>query len=611
MANVAKPLFRGDRSPLGVQNVRRWRASLGYRRAVRISAWSWLVSLVLLSCGPSGRDDGPKDGNPGGDSGDGGAMGSCSSDLHQVLDENGNVITTCPPEQGCAGGVCVPACQAAAASQGSVGCEFVVATPSFYTGLKPPCFALFLANNWPLESTVTITRAGQSIAATTIGRVPNGTPNVASWAAVPASGIASSDVGVFFLSSDPASTHPLGGTLACPITPGISTTNGSAVYTGSTNATGIGDAFRITTSMPVSAYDILPYGGANSYLPSAQLLLPTSAWGTEYVTAGPGRSSGPGWGQLIAATDNTQVQIVPVTALPAGTNVVAAPAGTTTSYTLQAGQYIQWQDSADMAGSLITSNNPVSFVGGTGYLCQSSATSSGGGCDSNHQLVPPVSALGYQYAVAPYATRRADLAEESIVYRIVGTADGTTLQYSPAIAGAPATIDQGQVVEFQSTGPFTVTSQDDEHPFYVGQYMSGCSVTSGSRPGGGCLGDEEFVNLIPPAQWLSSYVFFTDPSYTTTNLVVTRKKGPNGFGEVTIDCLGAITGWKPVGGTEYETTNVDLQRGSPVGTCTNGRHTATSDGAFTITVWGLSEYASYAYPAGGNVGKINDVIIIL
>src|SRR5262249_6964236 len=157
---------------------------------------------------------------------------------------------------------------------------------------------------------------------------------------------------------------------------------------------------------------------------------------------------------------------------------------------------------------------------------------------------------------------------------------------SPAVPGAPATIGLGQVVEFAAVGPFKVVSQDDMHPFYVGQYMSGCEVTSGSRPGSVidpisgmlCLGDEEFVNILPPAQWLTSYVFFTDPTYTTTNLVITRKAGAGGaFQDVTVDCLGAISGWKPVGTTgEYQTTNVDLQRVNPVGTCTNGRHTASS-----------------------------------
>jgi hypothetical protein len=293
--------------------------------------------------------------------------------------------------------------------------------------------------------------------------------------------------------------------------------------------------------------------------------------------------------------------------------VVAAPAGTTTTYTLNAGQYIQWQDSTDMAGSVITSNHPVAYTGGTGYMCRSSATSAGGGCDSGHQMIPPVSALGFEYVAPPYATRMASLAPESIFYRVVGTVAGTTLTYTPAITGAPTTLGVGQVVDFQTTDAFVITSQDAMHPFYVGQYMSGCEVTGGSRPGStGCLGDEEFVNILPPAQWLSSYVFFTDPTYTTTNLVVVREANSSGqFADVMVDCLGTLTGWQPAGdGSRYEITNADIERTTPVGSCVNGRHTASSAGAFNIMVWGLATAASYAYPAGGNVGKINPVVVI-
>ncbi|MEO8548947.1 MAG: IgGFc-binding protein [Kofleriaceae bacterium] len=567
-----------------------------------------LISVV--ACGPARRGDdfGDDDGGSGSNHGSN-AGTSCSSDLHDVLDDNGNIVATCPPEQGCADGQCVDACAAAAASQGSVGCDFTVATPSFYATIAPPCFAVFIANNWPKDAAVTISRGGQTYDATTFGRVPNGSPTATTWPAVPASGVATASVGVLFLSSDPSSVN--GGPLACPVTPAVSQAGGTAVWTNSATATGMGVAWHITTSFPVSAYDILPYGGAISYLPSAELVLPTSAWGTNYVTAGPIPSSGPAWGQLLASTDATTVQITPKAALPAGTGVVGAPANVTTSYSLNAGQYIQWQNSGDMAGSVIQSDHPVSFTGGTGYLCLTSATSTGGGCDSGHQMIPPVSALGSEYVAPPYATRRSDLAEESIKYRIVGAADGTSLVYSPPVAAGPATINVGQVLEFEATGPFTITSQDAMHPFYVGQYMSGCFVTSGSRPPGGCLGDEEYVNILPPAQWLSSYVFFTDPTYTTTNLVVVRKNNGNGFQDVTIDCLGVIGNWKPIGTAgQYEITNVDLQRGTPVGTCTNGLHTAGSGGPFNIMVWGLSDAASYAYPAGGNVGKINPVVVI-
>jgi hypothetical protein len=582
------------------------------------------IAIVMLSaCGP-----GPRNGPGDDDDDDDGGMGSnvmgvaCSSDLHNVLDGNGNVIETCPDDQGCADGACVPACQAAAASQGTVGCDFLVGTPSFDTGLKSPCFAVFLANNWPLDSVVTIDRGGTSYDPTMFGRVPNGVGSGAAWPAIPATGIASENVGVLFLSSDPAADNDIPELgdfpMVCPVTPAVATTDGAAIWTGSTAATGIGTGFHITTSVPVSAYDIMPYGGADSFLPSAELLLPTTAWGSNYVTAGPKPTSGPGWGQVIASTDNTTIQVTPVDALPSGTGVAAAPASSTTTYTLNSGQFIQWQDAGDMAGSVISSNNPVEYTGGTAYLCLSSTTSTGGGCDSGHQTIPPVSALASEYVAMPYATRRLDMQPESILYRIVGTVAGTTLTFSPAVAGAPTTLGVGQVAEFQTTSSFIVTSQDAMHPFYVAQYMTGCEVTSGSRTGdaglGGefCLGDEEYVNIVPPAQWLASYVFFTDPTYSTTNLVITRAADATGtFHDVTVDCLGTISGWENVNdGTKYQTTNVDLQRLTPVGTCVNGRHTATSAGAFNIMVWGLDTFSSYAYPAGGNVGKINSVVVI-
>jgi hypothetical protein len=156
-----------------------------------------------------------------------------------------------------------------------------------------------------------------------------------------------------------------------------------------------------------------------------------------------------------------------------------------------------------------------------------------------------------------------------------------------------------------------VTAQDNNHPFFVAQIMPGCNVAGGSRPPGGCLGDEEYVNTLAPAQFLQKYVFFSDSTYPTTNLVVTRVKGGAGFQDVTLDCAGKLTGWKPLGATgKYEYTDVDLIRGGTKnGTCDNGPHVASSAAPFGITVWGLDGYSSYAYPAGGNVAPINTVIV--
>src|SRR5581483_2769835 len=102
-----------------------------------------VCALVLVSCSSrnsvfDGGDDNPGDATTGDENmfnnGDGGDASTgqrgCSSDLQTVVDGNGNAVMQCPPDQGCSGGQCVPACQAAADAKGSLGCRYVVSTPS-------------------------------------------------------------------------------------------------------------------------------------------------------------------------------------------------------------------------------------------------------------------------------------------------------------------------------------------------------------------------------------------------------------------------------------------------------------------------------------------------
>jgi hypothetical protein len=537
-----------------------------------------------------------------GGSGGGDSVG-CSADLRYVVDGNGGIIQDCWPNQGCSGGMCVEPCKAAADSKGNVGCEFVVATPYFYSGILPPCFSTFVANNWPRAAKLTISRGGQSFNATQIGRIAQNDPNVAGWAAVPATGVPETKVAVLFLSHDPQSNNA--GPLTCPVQPAIPMSGGSAVA-----GSGLGQAWTIKSDTPISMYDIIPYGGAKSYLPSAELVLPTTAWGTNYIAVLPMDSNTfpqtqPRWGQIVAK-EKTQIELLPSTPLPQAGPVPAANANVTTKFSLNAGEYVQWSLNADMTGSIIKSDKPVSFTGGNAYICYKSLTSTGGGCDSAHQMIPPVTAMGFEYVMPPYRER--GNTPESIPYRIVGAVAGTKLTYDPAPpSGAPSTIGPGQKADFETTGAFVVKSQDKDHPFFLSQIMTGCNV-----PGNNGSGDEEYVNILPPAQYLRKYVFFSDPSYPTTNLVFVRVKDTKGFQDVTLDCVGKIGNWKPVGksGT-YEITNVDLIRMNvPNGKCQNGPHVAQSDGRFGIMVWGLDNYSSYGYPAGGSVAPINDVVVL-
>src|ERR1700690_3236394 len=129
----------------------------------------------------------------------------CSGDLRNVLDGNGNVIATCADNEGCAGGQCVAACTAAGASKGSLGCDYMVSTPGFDIAVRPPCFAMFVANAWPTDAQLNVDLGGVIYDVTKFGRIAEvGTPET-SWAPVPASGVPAGKVAVLFLSPDPKS----------------------------------------------------------------------------------------------------------------------------------------------------------------------------------------------------------------------------------------------------------------------------------------------------------------------------------------------------------------------------------------------------------------------
>lgn len=544
----------------------------------------------------------------------------CSADLRNVLGANGAVLYTCNTDEGCSNGRCVPACQAASDSHGTIACEFAAPTPPAWNTMLPPCHGVFLTNTWPTPARVTVRRGAMTFDVTQFGRIVDNAAAPRDWMPVPAAGIPMGAVAVLFLSSDPNAIQPqLMTPENCPIRPAVNM--GTEIP-----ASGTADAFVIQTSVPVGAYDIMPFGGASSHVPSAQLLLPTGVWGTTYIVAAPPAGTyvpaGPSWFQIVGKDLDTIVRIRPTVDLPAGPRVMAIAAGTTGTVMIQPGQIMQWQLPAgpgDPTGTLISAARPIGVFAGNRFLRLQAVMGPGG--ESAHQQMLPLSALSHRYVGAPYATRRQDLMPENVRYRIVGAVDGTTLTFDPPVMGAPARIDRGASVEFSSRTAFVVSGQDPMHPFAVAQMMDSANNFGPSRPGataagagfGPNLGDEEFVLLFPPAQFLKRYVFFADPSYPTTNVTLVREKTNGEFRSVTIDCYGAVDNWTAVDGArQYEWTTVDLIRaGMSVRGCSNGRHVIESDSPIGVIVWGLDSYSSYAYPAGGNAGTLQEVPIPL
>lgn len=541
----------------------------------------------------------------------------CSSDLHDVLCDDNSVVMACPPDQGCAGGTCIAACDSASANKTTIGCDYWTLYPDMYSSDEGDCLGVYIANTWGAPVTVSVEYDNKPLSGIAqAARLPTGSGQSITYATLPGGQIPQDQVAIIFLAATP--TAPV----TCPagVTPLM-------VTDPATHGTGIGKAFHITTSAPVVGYQIYPYGGGNSAITSATLLIPTPAWDTNYIGVDAYNNTGP-WLVIMAATDNTQVQLTPTSAVTGSGAIPSIAANKLGTINLMKGQYAQIDqpNGSELNGTAIQANNPIAVFGGNTCM---DVPQTAGACDAAHQQIPPVKALGHEYVGVKYRDRYSGT-PESPPWRVIGAVAGTTLKYEPSTPpGAPTTLGAGQMVEFATGGPFVVSSQDDQHPFYMAQYMTGCTAYWGST--GDCRGDPEFVNVIPPQQYLNSYVLFTDPTYSETELVVVREKGTSGFADVSLDCAGVLSGWTAVGSSgNYESTRVDLVTGNfaKVGSCDNGRHTMTSNGIFGVTVWGWGSMAtggqyrctsctgfytqavSYGYPAGASVQPINTVVVI-
>ncbi|UQA61824.1 IgGFc-binding protein [Polyangium aurulentum] len=530
----------------------------------------------------------------------------CSSDMTAVIDCDGNVLEQCTPDQGCANAKCIDdPCEAARATQSSYGCDYW----AIKTALRPQadfaCFAAFVANIWTKPVKLNVSYDGQALQPDTFAYIPkigaNGAIDYTPYDN--AKGIGVGEAAILFLSVLPGGNVP-----SCPRPTAL------ALETG-VPGTGKGKGFHIQSDFPIAAYQTVPYGGGMAAVPSATLLLPTSAWHTNYLAvnayqaAPDGDPNNPFGGypalEIVAREDATKVTILPKMPIVGGAGVMPAVANTPVTYELDAGEFLQITQPNELTGSIIDSDKAIAVFGAS--TCMKVPTNLND-CDSGQQQITPVRALGSEYVAVRYKSRSAAM-EESTKWRIVGAVDGTELTWEGTKpAGAPATIDQGQIVELDGPGPFVVRSQAADHPFYLGSYMTGGAPFAND-------GDPDWVNVVPPQQYLKRYVFFTDPTYPETSLVVVRAPNLDGtFDDVQLKCRGVLDGWQKIGGYEYTRVNLVTGNFSSVNGCTNGRHEMSSDSPFAVTVWGWgttppSKLVSYAYPAGAGVFPINEVKI--
>ncbi|MFO0677569.1 MAG: IgGFc-binding protein [Polyangiaceae bacterium] len=551
-------------------------------------------------------------------------------------------VRQCSSLETCVQGECKNPCTDTLGQDTSNGCEFFPLEMDLTEEVMGVCYAVFLVNQWKTgePARIEVDRGGVPLPVEQFTRVPSGTgTNITYGPYSSVAGLARDQVAVLFLSRDPAGLQDPSvisprRLASCPagVTPAV-------VGDAALHGTGIGTAFHVKTNVPVVAYQVLPFGAGRARATGATLLLPTNVWELNYVAVNAFAKpvlfdqarSGPTLA-IVASFDNTDVRVRPTARIVGGPGVPGTASGFPQSYRLNRGQYLQFTQDEELTGSSIEASAPVAVLGGSTLM---NVPLSRMRADSAQQMIPPVRALGHEYLGLRYRSRDRN-AEESVPWRFVGVVDGTVLRFDPPDSVGRSTISLrgGEVVEVQGPGPFVVRSQDAAHPFYMAGYMTGGEPYDGE-------GDPEFVNVVPPEQFLSRYTFFSDPTYPETNLVVARVKDATtgAFPDVRLGCKGTLDGWMPVGSDGlFEFTRVDLSRGDFVsqGACANGVNSL--EASFTdprassprvgVTVWGwgnpvtwpptmpqteeanprFTRWVSYAYPGGLNSRRLNSVV---
>jgi hypothetical protein len=389
-----------------------------------------------------------------------------------------------------------------------------------------------------------------------------------------------------------------------------------------------GAAFRITSEVPIAAYQFNSNDQIRAYSSGGTVLLPTHALGRLYYSSvmpqpdpallfyAPGGSQtdiAHGQIVIIGTVDGTKVKITPKAPVLAGPNVMATPAGQVVEYVVDEGAVLQLASTAtgdDLSGSRIESDQPIAVFGNNECATVFPRNAMNPGfrdvyCDHTEEALLPVQAWGKNFVgarVRPHAESPGAL--DATVWRIVASEDNTkvTMVGPMGVVTMPPITDTimmnaGEVrdVAVMLTSfeqPSDIELHADKPVFILG-YMSGETVAT---------------TAVPVEQFLSKYTFIV-PGKFRSQLTVVRPRG------VKVKLDGMVMGdnlFVPSGG-DFEVGRLDFERDDAIGGAP-ATHTieteAGPDGMapkIGIEVRGMDEDCSYGYSGGLSIELINPI----
>ena len=295
---------------------------------------------------------------------------------------------------------------------------------------------------------------------------------------------------------------------------------------------------------------------------------------------------------ITATADNTSVTIKSTGQILAGGNVTAINAGGTETIMMNQGDVAMvvanGATANDLSGSQVQATNPVQVIGGVPCIDNPAGAIA---CDHIEETVMPAETLGKDYVVNQPTGPNGNAVGQEV--RLIGNVDGTTLTFTPAVGGAPSTINAGQVIDLW------IVSQDFEvkgsHEVIVQTGMQSADHVDPSTQPPNQKGDPSLSAAIATAQYRLKYVFLAPDDYPVNYADVVAPMGAN----LMLDGAAVTQTASAIAGTNWGVIRIPLQSGAAM-----GAHVITSDQPIGIQVVGYGSYTSYQYPAGLNLSLI-------
>ncbi|HVK88788.1 MAG TPA: IgGFc-binding protein [Kofleriaceae bacterium] len=369
-------------------------------------------------------------------------------------------------------------------------------------------------------------------------------------------------------------------------------------------------AYKVESTLPIVAYQFNPLDNVNVFSNDASLLIPRTAFDTEYYVMsyptldrrtgdflfGPGPHSYNGYVSIVAWTDNTQIEVTPKAAVRASATQPAIAANTPTTFTLNAFEVLTLQaaGTGDLTGSRIRAVNTANAFGVFGGH-EATVFGEADGPDQQHTSGPccadhieemlfPSSTWGQTFAIARSQSRGTN---EPDLIRIVAQKPNTTIQFNPApAAGTCNALGPGQMCEVKIQADTSFVASE---PILVGHYLQ--SAIWGDPFFGGSVGegDPSMAIAVPTEQYRNDYTVLVPSQYAKNFLSISA----GALGAVSVD--GAQITMTPFAGGTYRAARVPVSAGQHKISCPSG---------CGVEVYGYSSAVSYMFAGGLDLKQI-------